>query len=351
VLNNDILALLDILPSTIKAVVQRHDLNKVIEIILDYGRELEIRFLEYTVYEPHIVAEHEMNYILDRLDGFSYDNRAGIPGTLHRISAIRDRQGAVAGLTLRFGRVFKGSVALIQDLVDSGESILILGRPGVGKTSKLRDAARYLSDEKHRRVVVVDSSNEIGGEGIVPHIGIGRSRRMMVPDGKHQSDIMIEAVKNHTPQVIVIDEITTYKEALAARTIGERGVQLIATAHGDVLSNVISNDPLTPIIGRVKSVTLGDKAAEKLGISKTKLERESLPTFTKIVELISFDEIAIHHDTAASIDCMLSGGTVRPEVRRQMGERYITIQPYVLQFENKAPHKEPTTEPIRKNRK
>ena len=154
------------------------------------------------------------------------DNRAGIDGTLHRISMIRNRRGTVIGLTCRVGRAVKGAAELCKDLVSSEESssVLLLGPPGVGKTTAIREMSRLLSADFNQRVVIVDTSNEIG-DGDVAHPGVGNSRRMQVADPKLQHAVLIEAVENHTPQVVIVDEIGTEEEAMAARTISERGVK------------------------------------------------------------------------------------------------------------------------------
>jgi hypothetical protein len=185
----------------------------------------------------------------------------------------------------------------------------------VGKTTMLREAARLLADELRRRVVVVDTSNEIGGDGDIPHPGIGRSRRMQVPRPELQHQLMIEAVENHMPEVIVIDEIGTSLEATAARTIAERGVQLIGTAHGTELSNLMQNPTLSDLIGGIESVTLGDEEARRRGTQKTVLERRAPPTFDALVEIQSFDRVAVHEDIASTVDSLLRGFDAEAELR------------------------------------
>lgn len=312
-----ILKLLDCFPAKIADWIKKYDLNQILEVLLDYGRNPELHFYDdFVTLDDYIVTAEDIEFILGNMGSINSDNRCGLEGTLHRISCIRDRESTVVGLTCRVGRVFVGSNKLIEDLIDSGESVLILGRPGVGKTSRLREACFHLANNKRKRVVIVDASNEIAGEGIVPHIAVGRSRRMQVPPSKKQYQVMIEAVENATPRCIVVDEISTLDEALAARTIAERGVQLLGTAHGDTLINVLNNDPLYPILGRIKGHTVSDDTAKKKnGGQKGKQERVANPTFTKIVELITFNRVAIHHDSARSVDILLSGGEVYPEIR------------------------------------
>jgi len=238
---------------------------------------------------------------------FGKDNRAGIERTLHRISAIRNRQGEVIGLTCRVGRAVFGTVDIVRDVIEQGKSILLLGRPGVGKTTLLREAARVLADEFKKRVVIVDTSNEIAGDGDIPHPGIGGARRMQVAVPDLQHAVMIEAVENHMPEVIVIDEIGTEAEALAARTIAERGVQLIATAHGNTLDNLLQNPTLADLTGGIQAVTLSDEEARRRGTQKTVLERKAPPTFDVIIEIQNKDRLAVHHDVASVVDRFLRG--------------------------------------------
>ena len=252
---------------------------------------------------------------LRRIGAFGKDNRAGIERTLHRISAIRNRQGRVIGLTCRIGRAVYGTIDIIRDIVESGKSILMLGRPGRGKTTKLREVARVLSDEFKKRVIIVDTSNEIAGDGDIPHPAIGRARRMQVAAPEDQHAVMIEAVENHMPEVVVIDEIGVEQEAFAARTIAERGVQLVGTAHGNSLENLLMNPTLSDLVGGIQAVTLSDEEAKRRGTQKTVLERKAPPTFDVIIEIMEMDKLAIHHDVTRTVDKMLRGGQPRPEIR------------------------------------
>ena len=261
------------------------------------------------------MTEEDIQYVIDHIGSFGDDNRAGIERTLHRISAIRNRSGKIVGLTARIGRAVFGTIEIIKDLVESGQSVLIMGRPGIGKTTMLREAARVLADEIDKRVVVVDTSNEIAGDGDIPHPGIGRARRMQVRTPDHQHAVMIEAVENHMPQVIVIDEIGTELEAAAARTIAERGVQLIGTAHGNNLDNLMLNPTLSDLIGGIQSVTLGDDEARRRRTQKSVLERKAPPTFDVVVEIQSRDRVTVHPDVAETVDAMLRGDPVAPELR------------------------------------
>ena len=294
--------------------------------MIDLGRIPEGRFPQREVnLGDAVVTKEDLAYVVGRIGQFGDDNRAGIERTLHRISAIRNRRGEVVGLTCRVGRAVKGTVALIRDVVEQGQSILILGRPGVGKTTLLREAARVLADELGKRVVVVDTSNEIAGDGDIPHPGIGRARRMQVAHPAEQHAVMIEAVENHMPEVIVIDEIGTELEAQAARTIAERGVQLVGTAHGRTLDNLMLNPTLTDLVGGIQAVTLGDEEARRRGTQKTVLERKAPPTFDVLVEQQSWREVIVHRDVAASVDELLRGHALTAEQRtRDEGEQVTT---------------------------
>jgi stage III sporulation protein SpoIIIAA len=301
-------------------------LESLIEIVLDYGRPTEIRFLDGVErWEEIMVTEKDLDHVVKSLGQFAEDNRAGIERTLHRISAIRSRTGRIIGLTCRVGRALEGTIDIIDDIVRSGKSILLLGKPGVGKTTKLREVARVLSDEVQKRVVIVDTSNEIGGDGDIPHPAIGYSRRMQVPSPSRQHGVMIEAVENHMPEVIVIDEIGNEAEALAARTIAERGVQLIGTAHGGSLENLMLNPSLCDLIGGIQAVTLSDDEAKRRGTQKTVLERKAPPTFEVVVELLDFDRLAVHHNVQKTVDLILRGIMPRPEIRVRVGSGEVEV--------------------------
>ena len=283
---------------------------------MDLGRRPEARFpdSEVSLLDREVV-EADLAFVVEHIGLFGDDNRAGIERTLHRISAIRNRTGKIVGLTCRIGRAVYGTIEIINDFVESGKSILIMGRPGIGKTTMLREAARVLADDMGKRVVVVDTSNEIAGDGDIPHPAIGKARRMQVRTPSLQHEVMIEAVENHMPQVIVIDEIGTELEAQAARTIAERGVQLIGTAHGNNLDNLMLNPTLSDLIGGIQSVTLGDEEARRRRTQKSVLERKAPPTFDVIVEIVDRERVAVHADVADTIDAMLRGDQVSPELR------------------------------------
>ncbi|MEO8571585.1 MAG: AAA family ATPase, partial [Chloroflexota bacterium] len=314
---DDLDALLASLPPEIVAAVNAlPDRNALIEVVMDLGRRPEARFpdSEQTLLDREIV-EADLGFVVENIGTFGDDNRAGIERTLHRISAIRNRNGKIVGLTCRIGRAVYGTIDIINDFVETGKSILIMGRPGIGKTTMLREAARVLADDMGKRVVVVDTSNEIAGDGDIPHPAIGKARRMQVRTPSLQHEVMIEAVENHMPQVIVIDEIGTELEAQAARTIAERGVQLIGTAHGNNLDNLMLNPTLSDLIGGIQSVTLGDEEARRRRTQKSVLERKAPPTFDVIVEIIDRERVAVHADVADTIDAMLRGDQVSPELR------------------------------------
>ncbi len=313
--------LLQILPSPLLEALLVHSNENLLEIVMDLGRQPEARYSDRTArLSDNPVNRADIAYVVSRVGEFGADNRAGIEATLHRISAIRNRKGQIIGLTLRIGRAVTGTIHQIRDLVESGRSLLLLGRPGVGKTTKLREVARILADESGKRVIVIDTSNEIGGEGDIPHPAIGGSRRMQVPHPDKQHQVMIEAVENHMPEVIVIDEIGTEAEALAARTIAERGVQLIGTAHGNTLENLVQNPTLSDLVGGVQTVTLGDDEARFRGTQKTVSERKGPPTFEQVVELVDHDEMIVHVDAASAVDAILRGEEAGGVCRTPKGE-------------------------------
>src|SRR4051794_5090374 len=314
---DDLRVLLAALPPEIVAAIDAlPDRESLIEVVMDLGRRPEARYpqSEVTLLEREIV-EADLQHVVEHIGSFGDDNRAGIERTLHRISAIRNRNGKVVGLTCRIGRAVYGTIEIIADFIETGKSILIMGRPGIGKTTMLREAARVLADEQGKRVVVVDTSNEIAGDGDIPHPAIGKARRMQVRTPALQHEVMIEAVENHMPQVIVIDEIGTELEAQAARTIAERGVQLIGTAHGNNLDNLMLNPTLSDLIGGIQSVTLGDEEARRRRSQKSVLERKAPPTFDVIVEIQDRDRVIAHADVAETVDAMLRGDPVAPELR------------------------------------
>lgn len=315
---NDVEKLLSIMPPKIASGLEYDKLEDVIEIVLDIGRIPEIRHSGGKIEKvgTELIIDDDIAFVTSHLQEFTHDNRSGIPGTLHRISAIRNRQGKVVGLTCRIGRVVTGTIACIKDICTQGKSILFLGPPGVGKTTKLREISRLVADELGKRVVVVDTSNEIAGDGDTPHPAVGSARRMQVAQPEYQKDIMIEAVENHTPEVIVVDEIGTEAEAQAARTIAERGVMLIATAHGNSLESLIKNPTLSDLVGGIQSVTLGDDEAKRRASQKTVLEREKQPTFDIIIEILDRNTLAVYKNASEAVDYILRGWPIRPELRK-----------------------------------
>ncbi|MFA5308037.1 MAG: R3H domain-containing nucleic acid-binding protein [Dehalococcoidales bacterium] len=317
VITDDMDALLEIFPPNIKTpLLQQPDIRDLLEVILDLGRTPEARFLKREIeLNDQEIREADIDYVVARISSFGDDNRAGIERTLHRISAIRNRRGHVVGLTCRVGRAVFGTIKIIEDLIQSGRSVLLLGRPGVGKTTMLREVARVLADDIDKRVIIVDTSNEIAGDGDIPHPAIGHARRMQVATPSLQHAVMIEAVENHMPEVIVIDEIGTELEAMAARTIAERGVQLVGTAHGNTLENLMMNPTLSDLIGGIQSVTLGDEEARRRGTQKSILERKSPPTFDIVVEIQERDRVAIHPEVGDAVDALLRDAPADTELR------------------------------------
>jgi len=314
-ITDDLEALVEVLPPALRDALRAlNQEDELLEVVIDLGRLPEARFVDReVVLSSTEVIEDDIQYVASRIGRFGDDNRAGLERTLHRISAIRNREDKIVGLTCRVGRAVYGTIDIITDIVESGNSILLLGRPGVGKTTMLREVARVLADKK--RVVIVDTSNEIGGDGDIPHPSIGKARRMQVKTPTMQHAVMIEAVENHMPEVIVIDEIGTELEAAAARTIAERGVQLVGTAHGNTLDNLMMNPTLADLIGGIQSVTLGDEEARRRRTRKSILERKAPPTFDVVVEIQDWERVAVRHDVAAAVDAILEGRFLPPEIR------------------------------------
>jgi len=314
-ITDDLEVLLAVLPAPLaKAAREANQTKDLLEVVMDLGRLPEARFLnrEVVLSNKEVTAE-EIEHVASHIGEFDDDNRAGIERTLHRISAIRNRKNRIVGLTMRVGRAVYGTTSIIQDTIESGKSVLLLGKPGVGKTTMLREVARLLSEKK--RVVIVDTSNEIGGDGDIPHPAVGRARRMQVPSPALQHEVMIEAVENHMPEVIIIDEIGRELEAMAARTIAERGVQLIGTAHGNTLDNLLSNPTLADLVGGIESVTLSDEEARRRGTRKTVLERRAPPTFEMLIEIQDWQHLAVHHNVARAVDAILRGRPLPAEIR------------------------------------
>lgn len=338
----ELLKLLEVLPPRVKQSLLKHpDINVLIEVVLDLGKIPEGRFEDKVFYIPgDQVTQEDIDFVVNKVSEFSGDNRAGIERTLHRISCMRNRAGKVIGLTCRVGRVIYGTNDIIRDVIESGKNILFMGPPGIGKTTKLREAARILSDEFNKRVVIVDTSNEIAGDGDIPHPGIGKARRMQVAAPELQHKVMIEAVENHMPEVVIVDEIGTEAEAAACRTIAERGVQLIGTAHGNTLENIISNPTLSDLVGGIQSVILGDEEAKRRHTQKAVLERKAPPTFDIAIEIRERDKFAIYADVAKAVDALLRGRIPRPEIRVRKEGGEIEVQ--------KAPEEmpEPTAEEL-----
>jgi stage III sporulation protein AA len=326
---DDLHLLLDLMPKRLRDyLLNLSNIEQLIEIVIDLGYYPEVRFSN-TVHRLKDLGETTIEDIVgitDRTGVFNTDNRAGIERTLHRISAIRNRSQDIIGLTCRIGRAVEGTVDIIQDIVESGQNCLFLGPPGIGKTTILREVARVLSTVSGKRVIVVDTSNEIAGDGDIPHPGIGFARRMQVPSPDLQHAIMIEAVENHMPEVIIVDEIGTEEETRAARTIAERGVQLVATAHGYQLDNLIKNPTLSDLIGGFQNVILGDEEAKFRGTNKSVIERKGLPTFDVVIELRAREVFAIYNPVATYVDSLLKSDPLDPELRKRQDDGNFKIE-------------------------
>jgi stage III sporulation protein SpoIIIAA len=339
-ITDDLDTLFSVLPSSIVAALnQIGRFNELIEVVMDLGRAPESRYASNTNAEQILrneeVTTEDIDFVLQRISEFDDDNRAGIARTLHRISGIKNRRNVVVGLTCRVGRAVYGTIGIIEDIITSGKSILLLGRPGIGKTTMLREAARVLAETM--RVVIVDTSNEIGGDGDIPHPAVGRARRMQVATPNLQHEVMIEAVENHNPQVIIIDEIGRLQEAEAARTIAERGVQLIGTAHGQTLDNLMANPTLSDLIGGIESVTLSDEEARRRGTQKTVLERRAPPTFDVLIEIQDRQRLLVHMDVSDAVDRLLRGKQAVTELRTYSAEGTVQIDVMRLEKEKTRP--------------
>jgi len=327
---NDFNVLLHSLPSSITDYIV--DPDNLIEIVVDLQRPVELRFSDDSFIELKTIGtEYLIEEILNEMSEPGVDNRCGLNETLHRISVIQNKNLDIVGMTIRIGKPYVGNAILIADLLEDKKNILLIGPPGRGKTSILREASNILSSELLKRVVIVDTSNEIAGEGNVPHRAVGRSRRLQVPKTKAQHDVMIEAVENHNPHTIIIDEVSTSEEGLAAQTIAQRGVQILATVHGHTLNDLIQNKSLASMVGGINKVTLSDDTARARGCQKTALEREFQPPFDCVVEINAFDEVAVHHNVNESVDAILNGKKVVPELRRLINNEVRILVPYSVE--------------------
>lgn len=333
ILKNDLEKLIENLPFFLQKKLDHHLYqDQLIEIILDLGCRPEARFSYGSEFlSRKLISWQDIEYVIKHISKFSNENRAGIERTLHRISCIRNRQFIIIGLTCRIGRALFGIISVIQDLLQSKKSILILGKPGVGKTTIIREISRILADEMEKRVVIIDTSNEIAGDSNISHFGIGRARRMQVPKAELQHQVMIEAIENHMPEVIIIDEIGAELEVLTARMIAEKGVQLVGTTHGNCLANLIKNPPLADLIGGIQYVTLSDEEAKRRGTQKSILERKAYPAFEIVIEIQHSNFWIIHEDVKASVDQLLRTDIITEQIRKFLLLEKVQIKCYKYQ--------------------
>jgi len=247
----DLISLIIVFPDFVQIPLKTYRTNsKLMEIIFDIVKYPEARFTSgVVILAPRIICKQDMYFVLKKITTFNVKNRAGINKTLHGISCLKNREDQIIGLTCRVGRSIIGFTNKIRDILLHDKSILILGKPGSVKTKIIREIARIFSNELQKQVAIVDTSNEIVGDNDVPHVVVGRARRLQVKKFNLQHQVLIEVVENHMPEVLIIDEISTETETLSARTIAERGVQLIATAHGNSLVNLVKNLVLVNLIG------------------------------------------------------------------------------------------------------
>nr|QUE28061.1 Ycf45 [Sahlingia subintegra] len=336
-ITDDLSKLLESLPPFVREPLEKHTQKEnLIEVVMDLGRRPEARFPKCPEYlSNEMITVNDLNYCIKRIGNFSGDNRAGIERTLHRISCVRNRDGSIIGLTCRVGRAIFGTINIIRDLLQTEKSLLLVGKPGVGKTTAIREVARVLANEMQKRVVIIDTSNEIAGDGDVPHSSIGRARRMQVSKPEFQHHVMIEAVENHMPQVIIIDEIGTELEAAAACTIAERGVQLVGTAHGNCLNSLIKNPTLSDLVGGIEYVTLGDDEAKRRGTQKSVLERRTTPVFDIAIEIHERYCWIIHENVEETVDGILQGTDVPIQKRtfNPIGETKIDYSSDISQLD------------------
>ncbi|EPY22109.1 R3H domain-containing protein [Strigomonas culicis] len=302
--------LLSLLPAALReALVQHPDfaLSTVEEFFVHVGQDVEVRGDDWVVRLPPPSLD-DLHQLLARVGRFGADGRGCVPGTAHRVSVWRGRRGESLGVTLRVGRYVPNAAKALLPLALQG-SVLILSKAGKGKTTLLRDLSSSLAHEASMpRVTVVDTSNEIGGDGPLPMAFLGRCRRLQVARREDQGRSMIEVIQNHSPEFLVVDELANAEEADAAWSIAQRGVNLVGTCHGERLADLLQNRALNLLVGGAAHAFLSNEERRlRNKTKKTILERPHVSPFDFVVELHTRSKGHLYHDVNRAVDLLLDG--------------------------------------------